>query len=95
MGVQIKVSAKGQVVIPAATRKRLGLVTGRVLDVVDTTDGVLLKPARAGRGLSVDEAVEAFRRIGAYDGPAATVEQMNEAVRRVRGQRARRPNAGG
>jgi antitoxin PrlF len=41
------VSSKGQIVLPAATRRRLGLGAGARLEVVEETDGVRLRVVRA------------------------------------------------
>lgn len=40
------VSSKGQVVLPSSTRKRLGLVAGSQLQVVDEPDGIRLTVSR-------------------------------------------------
>ncbi len=74
-------SAKGQVVIPAALRKRHRLSPGRVLDVIDTPEGVLLRPSSRKDGTSVDEAIARIRRIIKYDGPPVTIDEMNESIR--------------
>ena len=41
------VSSKGQIVLPAAPRRRLGLGAGARLEVVEETDGVRLRVVRA------------------------------------------------
>jgi antitoxin PrlF len=41
------VSSKGQIVLPAATRRRLGLGAGARLEMVDETDGVRLRVVRS------------------------------------------------
>ena len=41
--VQMKVFAKGQVVIPVALRKRYRIAIGDQIDVIPTSDGILLK----------------------------------------------------
>ncbi len=46
------ISIKGQVVIPVAIRRKYGLHPGTVLHVVDTGNGILLKPVTE---KSVDE----------------------------------------
>lgn len=72
------VSSKGQVVIPAVVRKRLGLVQGSVLRFVLDADSVRLLPA----------AGDVRRLKGRLPRPAAgvSVDDMNRAVaeRRVR-----------
>jgi antitoxin PrlF len=41
------VSSKGQIVLPAATRRRLGLGAGARLEVVEEADGVRLRVVRS------------------------------------------------
>lgn len=44
MSTTVIVSTKGQVVIPAAIREELGLLPGRLVQVIGTGVGVLIKP---------------------------------------------------
>lgn len=41
------VSSKGQIVLPASTRRRLGLGAGSTLEVLEEGDGVRLRVVRA------------------------------------------------
>lgn len=41
------VSSKGQIVLPAALRRRLGLMPGARLEVVERSDGLSLRVVRA------------------------------------------------
>jgi AbrB family looped-hinge helix DNA binding protein len=41
------VSSKGQIVLPAALRRRLGLAAGARLEVLEESDGVRLRVARS------------------------------------------------
>ena len=41
------VSSKGQIVLPASTRRRLGLGAGSTLEVLDEGDGVRLRVVRS------------------------------------------------
>ncbi len=43
----VRVSSKGQVVLPAALRRRLGLGTGTQLEVLEEADGVRLRVIRS------------------------------------------------
>ncbi len=43
----VLVSSKGQVVLPAALRRRLGLGTGTQLEVLEEADGVRLRVIRS------------------------------------------------
>ena len=47
-------SSKGQVVLPAAARKRLHLVVGERLDVELRDDGVFLRPTRQTTGYRLE-----------------------------------------
>jgi AbrB family looped-hinge helix DNA binding protein len=80
MNARTRLSAKGQVVIPAGVRKRQRLSPGRMFDVVETPEGILLKPQGEGEGISAQEAIERIKRAIRYEGPTATVEEMDEAV---------------
>lgn len=42
--MDMRVSIKGQVVIPVELRRKYGLEPGTVLHIVDTGEGILLKP---------------------------------------------------
>ena len=81
MNAQTRVSAKGQVVIPKEMRDRLRLGPGRILDVVETPQGILLRPREERERISVEEGIRRIREIIKYDGPALTIEEMNEAIR--------------
>jgi AbrB family looped-hinge helix DNA binding protein len=83
MNAQTRVSAKGQVVIPKDIRTRHQMSPGRVLDVIDTPDGVLLRPAGKKQGLTVDQALERIRETVHYNGPTVTIEEMNETIEQM------------
>jgi AbrB family looped-hinge helix DNA binding protein len=73
----VRVQAKGQVTLPAAVRRRLGLKEGDLVAVVATPDGVLITPqevvatralaeigaALTERGLTLEELVERGREL--------------------------------
>ena len=44
MSTTVVISSKGQVVVPASWRKELGLLPGKLAQVVKTGVGVLVKP---------------------------------------------------
>ncbi len=50
----VKVTAKGQVTLPAALRKELNIKEGYYLDASVFLDGILLKPVRDGHELVRD-----------------------------------------
>jgi AbrB family looped-hinge helix DNA binding protein len=78
-------SAKGQVVIPKSVRERLCWSEGDRLDIIPTANGVLLrKDAHARQTMTIDEFMAL---MPAYDGPPASLEEMNEAIDRARAER--------
>lgn len=83
MDIRTRVSAKGQVVIPKVIRQRHQMVAGRVLDVIETPEGVLLRPSAKGEGSSVDEAIAKLREIVRYEGPPVSIEDMNATIARM------------
>jgi antitoxin PrlF len=44
---ELTVSSKGQIVLPAALRRRLGMGAGAKLEVIEEPDGLRLRVARA------------------------------------------------
>jgi len=80
MGVEIKLSSKGQVVIPKEMRDALGLKPGQSLDVTRAGGGILLRPTGAKSGRSFEEITANIRALVRYDGPPVSVEEMNRAI---------------
>ena len=81
MNAQTKVSAKGQVVIPKDIRDRYRLEAGRILDVIETPEGVLLRPRHERERITMEEAKRRLAEIIKYDGPPVSIEEMNETIR--------------
>ena len=78
-------SAKGQVVIPKAVRERLRWDHGADLEIVETGNGVLLRPRLPDRK---QISIEEFRsRMPKYSGPPATLEDMERAIEAGRAAR--------
>src|SRR5438270_136884 len=71
------VSTKGQVILPKAIREKRHWPAGTRLEVEETADGVLLKPAEPIFPPTRPEDVYGCLQ---YDGPPKTIEEMNEAV---------------
>lgn len=69
-------STKGQVILPKAIRERRKWTPGTRLIVEETADGVLLKPAP----LFPPTRHEDVAGMLAYDGPAKTIEEMDEGI---------------
>lgn len=77
------VSEKGQVVLPKAMRDALRWAAGTRLAVRDTPDGLLLTaiaPAKTRNARSVAGCT-------GYSGPARSIEDMNDAIRKGMAQR--------
>jgi antitoxin PrlF len=76
-------TSKGQSTIPAATRAKLRLGPGSKIGFFENAAGeIVLKP------LSGD--IRRLRGIVAYDGPAVSIEAMDEAVADAAAKRFRR-----
>jgi antitoxin PrlF len=82
------VSSKGQIVLPAATRRRLGLGAGARLEVLEETDGVRLRVVR-----SVPKA-DVSKLAGMLNAPARGVprrlEDFDPATMVTRGRAGKR-----
>ena len=72
------VSTKGQVVLPAAIRKRHGWSEGTKLVVEETAQGVLLK----GKSPFPQTRPEDVFGCANYKGPPISIEEMDKAIER-------------
>ena len=70
------VSTKGQVIVPAAVRRRKRWDVGARLEIEETTDGVLLKSERPFKPTKPDEVFGCLKRPGR----AISLEEMDAAV---------------
>ena len=77
MNARTKISEKGQVVVPKATRDRLGWQPGLDVDVVEGPDSVTFRRRDARKTLTVDEAVVRLRQIYTHKGPPVPIEEMS------------------
>lgn len=73
----IKLSSKGQVIIPKPIRTAHNWETGQELVVVDTGDGILLKPKTTFKETSINEVASILK----FKGKARTLEEMESAIR--------------
>jgi len=89
MSIDIKLSSKGQIVIPKDVRDGLQLVEGSTLRLTRVGRQIVLdapEPAIERPKISYEE----FRRlVPRYEGPPATIEEMNAAVDRMFAERGR------
>jgi AbrB family looped-hinge helix DNA binding protein len=71
-----RLSSKGQVIIPKAVRDRHGWRPGLELDLEDQADAVVLRRAKPFPATTIEEVYGSLK----YEGPPATIEEMDEAV---------------
>jgi AbrB family looped-hinge helix DNA binding protein len=72
----IKLSTKGQVILPKSIRQRRHWVAGTRLVVEDTIDGVLLKVAPSFEPTRSDEVFGSLK----VSGPPKTLEEMDAGI---------------
>lgn len=71
-------SSKGQVIIPKHMRTMHRWETGQDLVVIDTGDGILLKPKQPFAETSLAEVASCLK----HDGATVTLDDMEEAIKR-------------
>jgi AbrB family looped-hinge helix DNA binding protein len=76
----VRVQEKGQVTLPAAARRRLGIKKGDVVAVTETAEGLLIVPQTVVAANDIDE----MRRILAAEG--FSLEELIESGREIRGE---------
>lgn len=85
-------SSKGQVIIPKTLRVARRWGPGTQLEVHDTPDGILLRPAAARQKVALSEGLEAIRRRVGYAGPTISLAEMDaEVLRQAAGREAQPP----
>lgn len=72
----VRLSTKGQVILPKSIRQRRHWDTGTRLVVEDTVDGVLLKTAPSFEPTKSDEVFGSLK----VSGPPKTIEEMDAGV---------------
>jgi AbrB family looped-hinge helix DNA binding protein len=75
-------SSKGQVIIPKTLRVERRWGPGTRLEVHDTPEGVLLRPAGPAAKVGLASGLAAIRRRLGYSGPALSITEMDAAVLR-------------
>jgi len=71
-----KLSSKGQVIIPKHIRSSHHWETGQELVVIDTGEGILLKPKAPFPQSTLSDVAGCLP----YTGAAKTIDEMNEAI---------------
>jgi AbrB family looped-hinge helix DNA binding protein len=72
-----KLSKEGQVIIPEQLRKSHGWETGQELIVIDTGEGVLLKPKKPFAETTLNEVAGCLK----YQGTPKSLDDMDDAIR--------------
>ena len=72
-----RVSNLGQVVIPQAMLKAYGWEAGEELILIDTGEGILLKPKKHFAKTTLNDVAGCLK----YQGEAKTIAHMNDAIR--------------
>ena len=72
----IKLSSKGQIVIPKTIRAAHQWEVGQKLELIDTGDGILLRPEKP----FPQTSIEAVAGILKYTGKAKSLEDMEAAI---------------
>ena len=73
-----KLSSKGQVIIPKPVRTAQKWKVGQELVVIDTGDGVLLRPVSPFRVTDISEAASCLD----YAGETKSLDEMEAAIRK-------------
>lgn len=73
-----QLSSKGQVIIPKLLRERHKWNPGQRLSVIDTGDGIMLKPLNVFKNTELEQVAGILK----YRGKAVSIEQMEEAIKK-------------
>lgn len=77
MNSHTRISGKGQVVVPKATRDRLGWPPGTSLDVIEGGDSITLRRSQPATTLPVNEIVARLRELYRHEGQPFPVDQLS------------------
>ena len=78
-------SSRGQIVLPKPIRTARGWREGTAFEVIETAEGVLLKPAR----VFAPTRLEDVKASAGYRGPRKTLADMQAAIVAEAGRRGR------
>ncbi|TXG86891.1 MAG: AbrB/MazE/SpoVT family DNA-binding domain-containing protein [Thermomicrobiales bacterium] len=76
----VRVQEKGQVTLPAAARRRLGIKKGDIVAVTETADGLLITP----QAVIAANDIEEMRRILEEEG--FSFDELIESGREIRSE---------
>lgn len=71
-----RLSSKGQIIIPKEVRRRRQWKPGQEFDILETEDGVLLRPHRTFQRTRIEDVGATLQ----YDGPPVPVKQLSIGV---------------
>ncbi len=73
-----RLSSKGQVIIPKILRSRHKWHAGQELSVIDTGDGILLKPSHMFKKTELEQVAGILN----YSGKPVSLDDMQEAIKK-------------
>ncbi len=73
-----KLSSKGQVIIPKMLRNRYNWSPGQILNVIDTGNGILLKPSCPFEHSELDQVAGILK----HTGKPVSLDQMENAIKK-------------
>jgi AbrB family looped-hinge helix DNA binding protein len=76
----VRIQEKGQVTLPVAVRKRLGLKKGDLVAITETPEGVLITPQEVVAAKALDQIGAILREQG------ISLEELIESGREIRGE---------
>jgi AbrB family looped-hinge helix DNA binding protein len=76
----VRIQEKGQVTLPAAVRRALGLKKGDLVSVTQTDEGILITPQQVVALKALDRVGELLRAEG------VSLDEMIESGRDIRGE---------
>ena len=77
MNAHTRISEKGQVVVPKATRDRLGWQPGTDLEVIEGRDAITLRRKQSQKMLTVEESLAQLRQLYRHEGPKVSIEKLS------------------
>lgn len=80
MNARVKLSSKGQIVLPKAVRDAHGLKAGSEVELVDDGENIVLRPVRSTTVIKRISMEEFLAKRTRYDGPPITDEMMRKAI---------------
>jgi AbrB family looped-hinge helix DNA binding protein len=81
MSTHVRIDRQGRVVIPQAERERLGLTAGTTLELVPTSEGLLLESRHAAEVIDAPDGAPLIRLV---DEPPVANEDAQRAIDQVR-----------